>query len=337
MKVCDPSPSGTGSWLCSPPPASVSTSSLIHILRKLRMFRTLCAALALVCIGSSAWSQTLRFETNVGDFDMVLNPNDDPNLQGLVDNIVAYVGLGRYSFSAINRAPGGGNTDPSDDFVLQMGGFMGFAPDPDIWPLTLDSVDRLPEAIVDADEDGAVDFPAITNSRSTVSLALAAGDVNSGTSSFFINLGDNAFLDSDGFVPFAEIVNMDTIDRIMALEQRDLSSAIGQPGNLAFIDVPVTDDDSLVIVKRVSVVAADDDFSFVGPIASALQLQRRNSEAASAGSSGLSSLEASMSSSDSSLPPEALVSTSVPEPTTAWMLAPIAVWAACRKLRTKKR
>ncbi len=301
------------------------------------MFRTLCAVLALVCIGSSAWSQTLRFETNVGDFDMLLNPSDDPNLQGLVDNIVAYVGLGRYSFSAINRAPGGGNTDPSDDFVLQLGGFMGFAPDPDVWPLTLDSVDRLPEAIVDADEDGSVDFTTITNSRSTVSLALAAGDVNSGTSSFFINLGDNAFLDAQGFVPFAEIVNMDTIDRIMALEQRDLSNAVGQPGNLAFIDVPVTEDGSLVIVKRVSVVAAGEDFSFVGPIASALQLQQRNNEAASGGSSRLTSLESSFSSSESSLPAESLASTVVPEPTAAILLAPIAAWATYRKLRRKKR
>lgn len=285
--------------------------------------------LALGIGASTAWSQTVRFETNVGDFDMVLNPNNDPNLQPLVDNLIAYVGLGRYSFSAINRAPGGGNTDPSDDFVLQMGGFMGFAPDPDIWPQTLRSVDRLPEAIVDGDGDGSVDFPAITNSRGTVSLALAGGDVNSGTSSFFINLGDNSFLDSQGFVPFAEIVDLDTIDRIFALEQRDLSNAVGQPGNLAFIDVPVTEDEKLVVVERARVIEADDDFSFVGPIATALQLQNRGNTAASSSASA-ESMAALSSSSSSSLPPASLTSTTIPEPGSVALLTPVALWGALR-------
>ena len=190
---------------------------------------------AFVLIGTSgtmAMAQTVRFETNVGSFDMVLNPDDDPNLQPLVDNLIAYVGLGRYHFTAINRAVDDNDDNPANDFVLQMGGFLGFQPTPELWPQLATPVDRLPEAIVDEDGDGQVDFNAITNSRGTVSLALAGDDVNSGTSSFFINLGDNDFLDDQGFVPFAEILNMNTIDKIMELDQVDLSADFNDPWEL---------------------------------------------------------------------------------------------------------
>lgn len=300
------------------------------------MLKNLIVAFVLVCVGSTtAWSQTVRFETNVGDFDMVLNPTNDPNLQPLVDNLIAYVGLGRYHFTAINRAADNDNTDPSDDFVLQMGGFLGFVPTPELWPQTFQGVERLPEAVTDADGDGDVDFNTLTNSRGTVSLALAAGDVNSGTSSFFINLGNNAFLDAQGFVPFAEIENMDTIDRILALEQRDLSPAVGEPGNLAFIDVPLTEDERIVVVKRAMVVEADDDFSFVGPIATALQLQNRDNFAANSGSGSPFSTLTTSSSDSLSLPPVALESTNIPEPGAIALLAPFAIWGALRARRRR--
>lgn len=287
---------------------------------------TVIALLLSALVVSDAQAQTVRFETNVGNFDMVLNPTNDPNLQPLVDNVIAYVGLGRYHFTAINRAADGPTASPDDDFVLQMGGFLGFPPNPDLWPQLVQPVEKLPEAIVDADGDGEVDFASGTNSRGTVSLALAAGDVNSGTSSFFINLGSNAFLDDSGFVPFAEIDNMATVDRIMTLMQRDLSNAAGSPGNLAFIDVPITDEGKIVVVKRALVVEADDDFSFVGPIASALQLENRDNLAASATSSS-SSFEAQ------TLPAAALSATTVPEPSSLLLLAPVAIWGAARLRR----
>lgn len=298
------------------------------------MNRLLAVALLLTCVsGTVAVGQTVRFETNVGDFDMVLNPTGDANLQPLVDNLIAYVGLGRYHFTAINRAADGQANDPSDDFVLQMGGFLGFVPTPELWPQTFNSVESLEPVETDSNGDGQVDFNTLTNSRGTVSLALSAGDPNSGTSSFFINLGDNAFLDSQGFVPFAEIQNMNTIDRILSLSQEDLSQEVGQPGSLAFIDVPVTEEEKLVIVQRAFIVEADNDFSFVGPIATALQLQNRGGASAS---SGTASLISTSTSEGSSLPPASLSSTNIPEPSTLWLLAPVTAWAARRasKIRT---
>lgn len=258
---------------------------------------------AVLLVGVVANAQTVRFTTNVGSFDMVLNPDQDANLQPLVDNLIAYVGLGRYHFSAINRASDGSSDAASDDFVLQMGSFLGFPPTPELWPDYLTSIEAFSPIVVDSDGDGEVDFTTRSNERGTVSLALSAGNPNSGTSSFFINLGDNEFLDAQGFVPFARIEDMETIDRIMALSQIDLSSALGQSGNLAFADVPLTEDGRMVVVTDVEVVEADEDFSFVGPIATALEIAQR-------GSSSFTAPSAS-----SLIPPvQSQISAEVPEP-----------------------
>jgi peptidyl-prolyl cis-trans isomerase A (cyclophilin A) len=247
------------------------------------MLKRIGVAAALLLVSHSvAVAQTMRFTTNVGSFDMVLNPEDDPNLQPIVDNIVAYIGLGKYHFSAVNRAADG-NPGASDDFVLQMGGFLGFPPLPSLWPGLHTPIEKFNDGVVvDSDGDGEVDFNALSNTRGTVSLALSAGNPNSGTSSFFINLGTNTFLDDQGFVPFARIENMATIDQIMQLQQTDLSDEVGQSGNLAYIDVPLTADGRMVVVTDVEVIQADEGFSFVGPIASALQLASRNSASAAA-------------------------------------------------------
>jgi cyclophilin family peptidyl-prolyl cis-trans isomerase len=234
------------------------------------------ACLLVLCIAGASGAQTLRFETNVGSFDMVLNPSNNPNLQPLVDNILTYVGLGRYHFTAINRAADGG-PGTADDFVLQMGGFLGFPTAPDLWAGNITPIDTFAGVVTDADNDGNVDFETRSNTRGTVSLALQQDQPNSGTSSFFINLGNNSsILDDGGFVPFATIRNMGTINRILRLEQEDLSDEVGAAGNLAFIDVPLTERNRIVVVLDVDVVDADPNFSFVGPIATALELANRS-------------------------------------------------------------
>jgi cyclophilin family peptidyl-prolyl cis-trans isomerase len=301
------------------------------------------AAALLVVSQSSVVAQTMRFTTNVGSFDMEFNPTNDPNLQPLVDNIVAYIGLGRYHFSAINRAADG-EPGASDDFVLQMGGFLGFLPTTDLWPGMHTSVEALKPVVVDANGDGQVDFDAQSNTRGTVSLALQAGNPNSGTSSFFVNLGSNTFLDGQGFVPFARISDMSTVDRIMQLTQADLSSAVGQPGNLAFVDVPLAEDGQIVVVSDVKVVQAADDFSFVGPIASALELASRNSiGSAPPVASGLEQSSAALIATDPLLvdgqsPPVAAPPTSsvVPEPATV-ALGLLGIFATFMAGRRPKR
>lgn len=276
------------------------------------------AAALLLVLHTGAVAQTMRFTTNVGSFNMTLNPTNDANLQPIVDNIVAYIGLGRYHFSALNRAADG-NAGAADDFVLQMGGFLGFPTVPELWAGLHTPIEKFNDGVVvDNNGDGQVDFNALSNTRGTVSLALSAGNPNSGTSSFFINLGSNTFLDSQGFVPFATIDNMGTIDKIMQLTQTDLSQEVGEPGNLAYIDVPLTEKGRIVVVKDIEVIEADEDFSFVGPIANALQLEARNAANASALTSTSDESLAALLAADE-LPPGDLATpnvSAVPEPST---------------------
>ena len=68
-----------------------------------------------LCMAGGAAAQVVRFETTMGDFDMVLNPTHNSVLQNHVDNMLDYVNRETYTGTWINRA--------AKDFVLQMGGF----------------------------------------------------------------------------------------------------------------------------------------------------------------------------------------------------------------------
>jgi cyclophilin family peptidyl-prolyl cis-trans isomerase len=218
----------------------------------LSMNRRIFCALAVCVLGvGSVSAQTIRFDTNVGTFDVKLNPTGNPFLQGHVDNMIAYVEAGRYDVTVINRA--------ATNFVLQMGGFQApflTAPeDFDAFP----EVPKFDSVVVDENGDRQVDFDLgdLTNNRGTVTLALASNQPNSGTSSFFVNLADtNTFLDNSGFVPFAEISNLETINLIMALPQISLDPT---DQNLAAINVPILENNKLVIIERAFVLDATDE------------------------------------------------------------------------------
>src|SRR3954447_22695625 len=68
-----------------------------------------------LCLAGGATAQVVRFETTMGDFDMVLNPTHNSALQNHVDNMLDYINRETYTGTWINRADIG--------FVLQMGGF----------------------------------------------------------------------------------------------------------------------------------------------------------------------------------------------------------------------
>src|SRR3990172_3349528 len=74
-----------------------------------------CALAIAVLLASNAAAQVVRFETTAGEFAMVLNPTNNPLLQGNVDNLLDYVESERYHCAVLNRAVSG--------FVLQMGSF----------------------------------------------------------------------------------------------------------------------------------------------------------------------------------------------------------------------
>jgi len=153
--------------------------------------------------------------TSEGDFDLSLFPADAP---GHVANFLTYVNEGFYDGTIIHRVP-------PNNFVIQGG---GYEPGLVRKPPTHDPIAS------EADN-------GLSNVRGTLSLALTGSDANSGTSQFFINLGDNSFLDAPnvpGFTVFGEVVaGMDVVD---AIAQVPTQTAVDDQGG-SHDDVPVTD------------------------------------------------------------------------------------------------
>lgn len=209
------------------------------------MLRRFCLFIALfVSLFSTAAAQVVRFETSVGEFDMVLNPTNNPLLQDYVDNFVRYVENNNYNGSWINRADTG--------FVLQMGGFFSHTKRPS---LTLAST-RPVATFAPVLGQPAAEI-GLSNTLGTVALALPGdgqGGTNedAGTSSFFVNLTSNTFLDAD-FTVFAAISDMSTVNEIMALTTIDRTQdpLFGAgAGNLGFSDVPLQSNGQQVFVNR---------------------------------------------------------------------------------------
>ncbi|MEX2315764.1 MAG: peptidylprolyl isomerase [Pirellulales bacterium] len=212
------------------------------------MFSRFGVALSVcIFIASTASAQVVRFQTTVGDFDMVLNPTNNFLLEPHVENMLEYIESNRYRASWINRADEG--------FVLQMGGFYSHTRRP---PTTIDSIRPVSSFDPVLGEPG---ISGLSNTVGTVSLALpgdALGntDRNGGTSSFFINLGDNSGLDAN-FTVFAAIPDMTVVNQIMALAQVDRTTDPffgGGTENLAFEDVPVETNGFQVFITRAFVV-----------------------------------------------------------------------------------
>lgn len=198
----------------------------------------------------SARGNIVQFQTNAGNFDVTLNPTENPNIQPYVDNFLAYVSSGRYNDTVINRAAG--------DFVVQWGSFVA-----DVTTTSqlgvggFSSIEKFDPVIVDVDGNGQVDFDTggLSNTLGTVAFALSAGNPNSATSSIYVNLKDNSFLDAQGFVPFAVIEDFAAINSITNLPTVSLGSQIGVgSNNLAYSDVPIIGQDEFVIVRQAIVV-----------------------------------------------------------------------------------
>jgi cyclophilin family peptidyl-prolyl cis-trans isomerase len=269
-------------------------------------------SLCFVCaLAHSASAQVVRFETTMGEFDMVLNPTNNSRLQGHVDNMLQYVEEDRYLGSWINRADTG--------FVLQMGGFFSHTKRPPILQDSVNGVFTFPGIV---QGEPAAENPGLSNTVGTVALALpgnGAGGTNQdgGTSSFFVNLTDNDFLDAD-FTVFAAIPDMSVINAIMALPTIDRTTdpVFGAgSGNLAFSDVPVMDNGYQVFIKRAFVIS--DTLSVAKAMAGVQSVMSASSTAAGIGSALESPYVApGAGGSASSLP-----SSVVPEPTSAVLAA----------------
>jgi cyclophilin family peptidyl-prolyl cis-trans isomerase len=165
-----------------------------------------------------AVGQVMRFQTTLGTFDVELLEDDAPNT---VANFLDY--LERYEESIIHRSGQGTGTVPS---VIQGGGFV-FDGD-SIEPITTDP------AIINEFLAGN------SNLRGTLSMALPPGNPDGGTSQWFINTANNAFLDSNRHTVFGQVIEsgLDVVDAINDVMTFDITAVVTNDQG-ALTDVPL--------------------------------------------------------------------------------------------------
>tara|TARA_B110000858_G_scaffold49124_1_gene56666 strand:+ start:39984 stop:40949 length:966 start_codon:yes stop_codon:yes gene_type:complete len=158
----------------------------------------LCSVLAYVFtfVPSALAGTIVRISTSVGDYSIELLDESAP---GTVQNFLNYVNRNDYNGTYIHRV--------IDNFVVQGGGYRF----------------RLFEGPIDLPSDPPIqnEFGA-SNTRGTVAMAKIAGDPDSATNQWFVNVANNsATLDADngGFTVFGVVLGdgMDIVDDIEAL------------------------------------------------------------------------------------------------------------------------
>jgi cyclophilin family peptidyl-prolyl cis-trans isomerase len=275
-----------------------------------------------LCMAGVATAQVVRFETTMGNVDMVLNPTNNPVLQNHVDNMLNYVNRETYTGTWINRAPAG--------FVLQMGGFYSQTLLPQF---SIDQVRNIRGLAPITGHPAGVN-PPLSNTVGTVALALSGNPANpdSGSNSFFINLTDNSFLNPQ-FTVFAAIPDMTVVNKIMALSTIDQTTNPNFPdqtGNLGLSDVPVQADGNLVFIKRVFVVT--DNLQVAKDLAGVQSVMAQSAQSfADTADSVMPSLAAESSTSP------ALSPNGVPEPSAALLAAIGALGLGRCRLRRRPR
>lgn len=199
------------------------------------------ASFALTVQAQTVTGPSVRFETNLGNIDVVLRPDVAPNT---VQNFLNYVNKGAYTNSIIHRSVAG--------FVIQGGGYQ--------W------IDGLVKTAEDAPV--ANEFN-LSNVRGTIAMAKLDNKPDSATNQWYFNLVKNAGLDSSngGFTVFGNVADsagLAVMDRISAQITYGATS-----GGNSFDTIPLINYtagatftiDNLVVIRKISQI----DTSFPSP------------------------------------------------------------------------
>jgi cyclophilin family peptidyl-prolyl cis-trans isomerase len=186
--------------------------------------RILAYLLPMIALGLSlpaAASVFVRMYTPLGDIDLELFDTAAP---AHVQNFLNYMERRDYDDTFIHRSVV--MPQVPEDFVIQGGGY---------WPnlnaggfvLSMSQIPHDPPVTNNYNQ---------SNLRGTIAMARVAGDVNSATSEWFINLTDNPELDTDGgvgngFTVFGKVINnkMTVVDAIANLQVFNGAPTYGSP------------------------------------------------------------------------------------------------------------
>ena len=158
----------------------------------LRILVCICLLLPL-----SSWAGTVvRVTTSLGEFQIELFDSVAP---GTVTNFLNYVNSGAYNGTVVHRSEPG--------FVIQ-GGWLSF--------------DEAQKTFYNLAPGPSIQNEfSVSNLRGTIAMAKVEGNPHSATSQWFINLGNNSFLDTSngGFTVFGRVMGsgMQVVDAINAL------------------------------------------------------------------------------------------------------------------------
>jgi peptidyl-prolyl cis-trans isomerase A (cyclophilin A) len=161
----------------------------------LRWLLSVLSGLLLSVAHCQAWAQKVKLDTSLGEIVIELDAAKAPKS---VANFLEYVRSGHYNGTVFHRV--------IPNFMIQGGGFDAeMKQKPTRAPIPLESKNGLP------------------NVRGSVAMARTSAP-DSATAQFFINLKDNAFLDSantpdgTGYAVFGKVVSgMDVVDKIRAV------------------------------------------------------------------------------------------------------------------------
>jgi peptidyl-prolyl cis-trans isomerase A (cyclophilin A) len=163
--------------------------------RRLSLAFILAAGLGAGLPAGAQGPQKVRLSTSMGDIVLELDKDKAPKT---VDNFVQYVKAGHYDGTIFHRV--------IDGFMVQGGGMKAdMSEKPTRAPIPLEAGNGL------------------SNVRGSVAMA-RTGNPNSATAQFFINVADNARLDSygGGYAVFGKVVQgMDVVDKIRVVEVKN--------------------------------------------------------------------------------------------------------------------
>lgn len=176
----------------------------------------------------------VRMTTSLGDIVLELDPVRAPIT---VANFFRYAEELRYDGTVFHRV-----VNTPEPFVIQGGGFESLGRDADPRLQERDALDP-----IESEANNG-----LSNIRGTIAMALRGQNANSATSQFFINLGDNSFLDTGPppFTVFGQVVEgLDVVDAIAAVEVGSANVLDADGNTVPVTNVPVLDV-TIITVRR---------------------------------------------------------------------------------------
>ncbi len=230
------------------------------------------AVLLALFVTFPAHATIVQFQTVLGNFEVNLYDESTP---ATVENFLSYVNGDDYAEGFVHRSVPG--------FVIQGGGFAY----------------RNGEVAAVSSRAPVQNEPRFANLRGTIAMAKIAGDPDSATSQWFINLADNTgALDGQngGFTVFGEVTGdgMDIVDAIAALPRYNFGSPFGELPLRNYSDGSPTEEHYVMLLGVAVIDAATDTAAGLDPEPNTVIAQSGGGEGGGGGG-GSGALTASMS------------------------------------------